>query len=121
MTTHSPRLVWIDSEEDSSVKGYFHPNLDELLVVSGYNKYIGRNLLSIGGNSLRGRETNANTVHIWYTDEFDPDLQLSSNKSLYGGNSLFEGAWNEFIWKGPLVAVMKVGDDYDPRRLTDII
>lgn len=25
-----------------------------------------------------------------------------------------------FIWKGPLVAVMKVGNEHDPRLLTDM-
>jgi hypothetical protein len=120
MTTRSPRLVWVDSKEDSSVQGYFHPNLDKLLVVPGYNKYIGRGLFSVGGNSLRGRETNENALHIWYTDEFDPDLKLTSNQSLYGFPGLIAEALCEFIWKGPIVAVMKVGSEYDPRRSTDI-
>jgi hypothetical protein len=28
--------------------------------------------------------------------------------------------WGNFIWKGSLVAIMKSGNEYDPRLLTDM-
>lgn len=33
---------------------------------------------------------------------------------------LIGDTWGEFIWKGPLVAVMRSGSDFDPRHPTDI-
>jgi hypothetical protein len=120
MTTRSPCLVWVDSKEDEHEQGYFNPELDQLLVVPGHNRYIGRNLLCIRGNSLRGRKTNGDTLNIWYLDA-DPIPNLITNQSLHGTiPTLIGDTWGEFIWKGPLVAVMKVGSTWDPRLLMDI-
>jgi hypothetical protein len=111
MGTRSPRLIWVDSKEDDIEQGYFHPVLDEFLRVPGHNRYTGRNPLFVRGNSLRGRETNRDTLHIWHLD-FDADpipTNLITNQSLHGIPTLIGDTWGEFIWKGPLITVMKVG------------
>lgn len=61
MTTRSPRLVWVEGKE---IPEGNWPVLDELLRIPGNNGYIGRNLLRVRGNSLRGREQNQNTLDI---------------------------------------------------------
>jgi hypothetical protein len=120
MTVRSPRLVWVDSKEDKNEQGYFNPELDKLLAVPGHHRYIGRNLLCVGGNSLRGRRTNQDTLNIWYLDA-DPIPNLITNQSIHGTvPTLIGDTWGEFIWKGPLVAVLKVGSTRDPHLLTDI-
>ncbi|MCJ1360495.1 MAG: hypothetical protein MMC33_010500 [Icmadophila ericetorum] len=120
MGMRSPCLVWVDSKEDEHERGYFNPKLDQLLIVPGHSRYIGRNLICVGGNSLRGRKTNQDTLNIWYLDD-DPIPNLVTNQSIHGTvPTLIGDTWGEFIWKGPLVAVLKVGSTRDPRLLTDI-
>jgi hypothetical protein len=122
MVTSSPRIVWVDTEEDGHQKGHFNPKLEHLLVVPGYNKYIERNLLCVRGNSFRGRKTNQDTLNIWCLDPDPVSVpNLIVNKSIHGTiPSLIGDAWGEFFWEGPLVAVLKVGSAGDPRLLTDI-
>jgi len=79
MGTRLPCLVWVDSTEDESEKGgYFHPELDQLLTIPGHSRYIGRNLLCVGGNSLRRRNSNQDTLYIWHLD-FEPIPNLIIN------------------------------------------
>ncbi len=120
MSTQSPRLIWVDSQEDDYERGYFNAELDSLLHIPGHPQYIGRNLLCVRGNRLRGRETNRDTLNIWHLD-FDPIPGLTTNQSIHGTTpTLIGDTWGDFIWKGPLVAVLKVGHEFDPRLLTDI-
>jgi hypothetical protein len=123
MSVTSPCLVWVDSEEVEHEREYFNPKIDQLLLVPGNNRYIGRNLHCVRGNSLRGRKINRDTLNIWYLDDdmFPPVENLITNQSLHGKIPTLVGdAWGEKIWKGPLVAVMKVGSEWDPRLLMDI-
>ncbi|KAE8444213.1 hypothetical protein EG329_000810 [Mollisiaceae sp. DMI_Dod_QoI] len=107
------------TKEDDIKHGYFNPELDELLRIPGHEWHIGRNLLCVRGNSLRGRKTNQDTLNIWYLDADVPNLV--DNESLHGTMPTLVGdTWGEFIWKGPLVAVMKAGSTWDPRLIMDI-
>lgn len=69
--THStqPKLVWVDTEEIEGDPGYFSPKLDELLSVPGNSGYLGRNVHCVRRNMIRGRETNRDTLNIWYIDD----------------------------------------------------
>ncbi|KAF2175412.1 hypothetical protein K469DRAFT_752133 [Zopfia rhizophila CBS 207.26] len=114
------RLVWVDTKEVGGEPGYFNPRLDELLHVPGNEGYLGRGLHSVRGNVLRGRKTNLDTLNIWYIDDFQVN-NLTTNQSLHGTIPTLVGdTWGEMIWKGPIVAVMKVGNKWDPRRVMDI-
>ncbi|KAH6982542.1 hypothetical protein EDB80DRAFT_768201 [Ilyonectria destructans] len=105
MTEKRPSLVWVDSKKDEyEVRDYFHPVLNHLLHIPG-NDYIGRGLRQVKGNVLRGRENNQDTLHICIHGTFP---------------TLIGDTWGEFIWKGPIVAVMRAGTDFEPRRSTDI-
>ncbi|KAF2830976.1 hypothetical protein CC86DRAFT_366473 [Ophiobolus disseminans] len=120
MASRKPRLVWIDTKEISGERGYFNPELDELLHVPGNEGYIGRGLHCVQGNTLRGREQTLDTLNIWYIDNFAIN-NLQTNQSLHGTlPTLIGDAWGEMIWKGPMVAVLKVGNELDPRQFTDI-
>jgi hypothetical protein len=115
-----PRLLWVDSKEDEYTKGYFNPCLDHLLTVPAATSYIGRALLVVRGNQLRQRPDNPDTLNIWYLDDFKYP-NLPTNKSIHGTlPTLIGDTWGEFIWKGPIVAVLKQGRDFDPSRLRDI-
>jgi hypothetical protein len=125
MTERRPRLVWVDTEEvevDREVEeDYFNPKLDELLRIAGNDRYIGRTLQCIRGNLLRGRERNSDTLNIWHLDDFQINKLATTNQSIHGTvPTLIGDTWGEMIWKGPMIAVMKVGNTYDPRRVTDM-
>lgn len=115
MTERTPKLVWMDSEKKGErVQLKFDQLLD---VPDSYNWWGGRCLQRVLGNCLRGRQMNENTIHIWHVEYDD----LPSNTSLHGAMpSLVGDAWGETLWGGPLLAVMMVGRDLDPRRIMDI-
>jgi hypothetical protein len=120
MTSRKPRLVWIDTKEVSGERGYFNPELDGLLHVPGNERYVGRGLHRVRGNAFRGRKQNLDTLNIWCIDDF-PVNNLQTNQSLHGTLPALVGdTWGEIIWKGPMVAVLKVGNESDPRQITDI-
>jgi hypothetical protein len=88
---------------------------------TGHNGYIGRTLQCIRGNLLRGRERNSDTLNIWHLDDFRINKLATTNQSIHGTvPTLIGDTWGEMIWKGPMVAVMKAGNAYDPRRITDM-
>jgi hypothetical protein len=121
MTVPKPRLVWVNTKEDDTELGYFNPDLDELLHIPGVNQYLGRSLHCVQGNALRRRKVNVDTLNIWYIDEDLDSARWATNKSLHGTvPTLIGDTWGEKIWKGPLVAVMKSGHEWDPRRVMDI-
>jgi hypothetical protein len=120
MASRKPRLVWVRTREVNGEPGYFNPELDELLHVPGNNRYIGRGLHCVRGNILRGREISLDTLNIWYIDD-STRMNLGTNQSLHGTLPALVGdTWGEMIWKGPIVAVMKVGTEFDPRQVRDI-
>ncbi|KAJ9633812.1 hypothetical protein H2199_009225 [Coniosporium tulheliwenetii] len=120
MASRKPRLVWIDTEEVSGEPGYFNPKLEQVLHIPGNDGYLGRGLHCVRGNLLRGRERTLDTLNIWYIDDFGVN-NLNTNQSLHGTIPTLVGdTWGEKIWKGPMVAVMKVGNEWDPRQVTDI-
>jgi hypothetical protein len=120
MTSHKPKLVWVDTEEVSGEPGYFNPKLDQLLHVPGNERYLGRGLHCVRDNRFRGRSASLDTLNIWYIDDFSVN-NLQTNQSLHGTLPTLVGdTWGEMIWKGPMVAVLKVGNEGDPRQITDI-
>jgi len=70
MTSRKPKLVWVSTEEVDGEPGYFNPKLDRLLHVPGNERYLGRGLHRVQGNTLRGREKTLDTLNIWYLDDF---------------------------------------------------
>lgn len=121
MTEKRPSLVWVDSKKDEyEVRDYFHPVLNHLLHIPG-NNYIGRGLRQVRANVLRGRENNQDTLHIWFLDPDVPPRNIITNQAIHGTiPTLIGDTWGEFIWKGPVVAVMRKGTDFEPRHSTDI-
>lgn len=120
MTSRKPRLVWIDTKEVNGEPGYFNPELNELLHIPGNDKYVGRGLHCVRGNAFRGRKDTLDTLNIWYIDDFAVN-NFQTNQSLHGTLPTLVGdTWGEMIWKGPMVAVLKVGNDWDPRQITNI-
>ncbi|KFY03562.1 hypothetical protein V490_00143 [Pseudogymnoascus sp. VKM F-3557] len=115
-----PSLVWVDSKESAHHPGYFNPVLNHLLTVPGAKGYVGRGLAPVGGNRLRGRPKNPDTLNIWYLDDHEYQ-NLPTNQSIHGTwPTLIGDTWGDFIWKGPLVAILKQGHDFDPHLLKDI-
>jgi hypothetical protein len=120
MISRKPRLVWINTKEISGERGYFNPELGELLHVPGNDKYVGRGLRCVRGNAFRGRKETLDTLNIWYIDDSLVN-NLQTNQSLHGTLPTLVGdTWGEMIWKGPMVAVLKVGNEWDPRQFTDM-
>ncbi len=116
-----PSLVWVDTKKDKyEVEPYFHPVLDQLLHIPG-NKYIGRDLRQVQGNVLRGRPSTQDTLNLWFLDPDVPPRNMTTNKAIHGTiPTLIADTWGEFIWKGPVVAVMRKGTGFEPRHSTDI-
>ncbi|KAG6977919.1 hypothetical protein FocnCong_v021554 [Fusarium oxysporum f. sp. conglutinans] len=114
-------LVWVNTKKDKyEVKPYFHPVLDQLLHIPG-NEYIGRGLRQVQGNLLRGRPSWQDTLNIWFLDPDEQPRNITTNKAIHGTiPTLIGDTWGEFIWKGPVVAVMRKGTGYEPRHSTDI-
>ncbi|KAH7248250.1 hypothetical protein B0J15DRAFT_562459 [Fusarium solani] len=116
-----PSLVWVDSKKDKyEAEPYFHPVLDQLLYIPG-NKYIGRDLRQLQGNILRGRPSSQDTLNLWFLDSDVPPRNITTNKAIHSTiPTLIGDTWGEFIWKGPVVAVMRKGTGFEPRHSTDI-
>ncbi|RTE78550.1 hypothetical protein BHE90_006939 [Fusarium euwallaceae] len=121
MDEERPSLVWIDTKKNEyEAKPNFHPVLDQLLHIPG-NEYIGRGLRQIKGNILRGRPSNPDTIHLWFLDPDMPTRNIKTNQAIHGTvPTLIGDTWGEFIWKGPVVAVMRKGSGFEPRHSTDI-
>ncbi|KAK2926830.1 hypothetical protein FoTM2_013700 [Fusarium oxysporum f. sp. vasinfectum] len=121
MDKNRPSLVWVNTKKDKyEVKPYFHPVLDQLLHIPG-NEYIGRGLRQVQGNLLRGRPSWQDTLNIWFLDPDEQPRNITTNKAIHGTiPTLIGDTWGEFIWKGPVVAVMRKGTGYEPRHSTDI-
>ncbi|CAF3541547.1 unnamed protein product [Fusarium graminearum] len=122
MDKKKPSLVWVDTKKDKhEVKPYFHPVLDQLLHIPGNDGYIGRGLRRVRGNVLRTRTSWQNTLNLWFLDPDVTPRNITTNQAIYGTiPTLIGDTWGEFIWKGPVVAVMRKGTGYEPRHSTDI-
>ncbi|KAG7402414.1 Ubiquitin carboxyl-terminal hydrolase 19 [Fusarium oxysporum f. sp. raphani] len=122
MDKKRPSIVWIDTKKDKyEVEPYFHPVLDQLLHIPGNDGYIGRGLRQVQGNVLRGRTSWQNTLNIWFLDPDVTPRNITTNQAIHGTiPTLIGDTWGEFIWKGPVVAVMRKGTGYEPRHSTDI-
>ncbi|OBS16730.1 hypothetical protein FPOA_12670 [Fusarium poae] len=123
MDKKRPSVVWVDTKKDKYHDiPYFHPVLDQLLYIPGNDGYIGRGLREVQGNVLRGRPSWQDTLHIWFLDPDATPRNITTNKAIHGTiPTLIGDTWGEFIWKGPVVAVMRKGSGYEePRQSTDI-
>ncbi|KAH7159315.1 hypothetical protein DER46DRAFT_702380 [Fusarium sp. MPI-SDFR-AT-0072] len=96
-----PSLVWVDTKKDNyEVEPYFRP---------------------VQGNVLRGRTSWQNTLNLWFLDPDVTPRNITTNQAIHGTiPTLIGDTWGEFIWKGPVVAVMRKGTGYEPRHSTDI-
>jgi hypothetical protein len=68
MRKKKPSLVWIESRKDEDEPGqtpYEHDGIDQLMHIPGNDGYIGRALLDIRGDLLRGRPRNKDAIFIW--------------------------------------------------------
>ncbi|KAH7182245.1 hypothetical protein BKA60DRAFT_589704 [Fusarium oxysporum] len=122
MDKKRPSIVWIDTNKDKyEVEPYFHPVLDQLLHIPGNDGYIGRGLRQVQGNVLRGRTSWQNTLNLWFLDPDVTPRNITTNQAIHGTiPTLIGDTWGEFIWKGPVVAVMRKGTGYEPRHSTNI-
>jgi hypothetical protein len=58
---------------------------------------------------------------MWFLDPDATPANITTNASIHGSvPTLIGDTWGEFIWKGPIVAVMRAGSDFDPCHLTNI-
>ena len=72
------------------------------------------------GNILRGRPKFPDSLNIRYLDDFVTD-QLPVNETLYGGpDAVCADGWGDKFWKGPIVAYLKAGNDFDAMKMTDM-
>lgn len=125
MTGKKPSLVWIESRKDEEEPGlvqYEHLDVNHLMQVPGNEGYIGRSLLDIRGNVLRGRERNEDAIFVWYVDEFRPVKNLITNQTVHGTPpTLIGDTLGEMIWKGPMVIALREDSAaMDPPRCKDI-
>lgn len=125
MAGKRPSLVWIEGrkkEEEPGLAAYEHHEIDDLMQVPGNEGYIGRGLLDIRGNALRGRERNEDAIFVWYLDEFRPVKNLITNQTVHGTlPTLIGDTLGEMIWAGPMVIVAREDSTaMDPRRCKDI-
>lgn len=117
-STCKPQLHWLDTKEIEP--GYFEPKLDEVLRVPGQTGYIGRGIQIVRGNILRGRPKNPDSLNIRYLDDMGTE-KLPVNDTLHGGPSaVCADGWGEKFWKGPIIAYLKVGNEFDAKEMTDM-
>ncbi|KFY18469.1 hypothetical protein V493_08595 [Pseudogymnoascus sp. VKM F-4281 (FW-2241)] len=96
-----PSLLWVDSKESPNSPGYFNPVLNHLLTVPGAKGYVGCGLAPyLDDHEYQGLPTNQSIHGTWPT--------------------LIGDTWGDFIWKGPIVAVLKQGRAFDPHLLKDV-
>ncbi|KAJ3528127.1 hypothetical protein NM208_g10358 [Fusarium decemcellulare] len=118
-----PYLMWVRCQPNDDVfEPFIHPVLDDFLPV---DRRTGRGLRQVEGNILRGREINRNTLHLWFLEPLVDPHSLIVNQTIHAPSStLTAGTWGEFLWEGPIVAVMRAGNakdsGYEPRKPTDI-
>jgi hypothetical protein len=90
--------------------------------IPGSDGYIGRALLDIRDNLLRGRQRNKDAVFIWHIDKSRLVQNLITNHTVHGAPPIVTGdTLDEMIWAGPMVIVMKEDSMVmDPRLCKDI-
>ncbi|KAK8043103.1 hypothetical protein PG994_013586 [Apiospora phragmitis] len=117
-----PELRWLYTKEIQ--RGYFEPQLAPLLEVPGGNQWLGRGIQIVRGNVLRGRPKFPDSLNIRYVTEYDGDDNVKVNETLHrggeGGRCLCLDGLGETLWKGPVVAYMKAGDDFDAAKMADM-
>ncbi|KAF4433435.1 hypothetical protein FACUT_8163 [Fusarium acutatum] len=97
-----PSLVWVDTKKDK-------------------NEYIGRDLRQVRGNVLRRRPSTQDTLNLWFLNPDVLPCNITTNKAIHSTIlTLIGDIWGDFIWKGPVVAVMRKGTGFEPRHSTDI-
>ncbi|KAF2657402.1 hypothetical protein K491DRAFT_756836 [Lophiostoma macrostomum CBS 122681] len=115
---HKPSLQWVRTKEES---GFFEPELDQMLTIPGHPGYIGQGMQIIRGNILRGRPKFPDSLNLRYVDDFVIQDALRVNETLHGGpEAVCADGWGEFFWKGPIVAFLKAGNDFDAPKMKDI-
>ncbi len=116
--TGKPRLCLANTKEQES--GFVGADLDELLLVPGQRERIGKGLQIVRGNYMRGRPHFADSLNIWYLDDFRTD-ELPVNDSLHGVvDAVCVDGWGDNFWRGPVVAYLKAGDDFDAKKMKDM-
>ncbi|KAI8943643.1 hypothetical protein NX059_001628 [Plenodomus lindquistii] len=120
MERSKPRLVWVEVQEVEEEDGYQVPMLDELLAVPGNANYIGRGFQMVRGNLLRQRPENSDTLNLYYIDEQFVNNFKVNNSLHFSFQPLVGDAWGETLWKGPIVAILRDGNAWEPRKVTDI-
>ena len=125
MKGKKPSLVWMESRKDEEEPGlvpYEHLDVNHLMQIPGNEGYVGRSLLDIRGNVLRGRERNEDAIFIWYIDEFRPVKDLITNQTIHSTlPTLIGDTLGEKIWAGPMViAAREDSTAMDPRRCKDV-
>jgi hypothetical protein len=113
-------LCWLEAKEIKSAAGYFEPNLDEVLRIPGQTGYVGRGLQIVRGNALRKRPKFPDSLNIRYIDDYITD-DLPVNATLHDGpDCVCVDGWGDKFWRGPIVAYLKKGDDFDAKKMTDM-
>jgi len=125
MKGKKPSLVWMESqkdEEEPRLVPYEHLDVNHLMQIPRNEGYVGRSLLDIRGNVLRGRERNEDAIFIWYIDEFRPVKDLITNQTIHSTlPTLIGDTLGEKIWAGPMViAAREDSTAMDPRRCKDV-
>ncbi|KAK8128933.1 hypothetical protein PG984_010041 [Apiospora sp. TS-2023a] len=114
-----PQLHWLNTKEIST--GYFEPELDQLLQVPGPDTYLGRGIQIVRNNVLRGRPKLPDSLNIWYLTNYDGNDAVQVNATLHGGpRCVCLDGLGETFWKGPIVAYLKAGNDFDAAKMTDM-
>lgn len=116
--TRKPQLHWLDAEEIA--QGHFEPNLTQILHVPGQTGHIGRGIEIVRGNILRGRPRFPDSLNIRYLDDTDTD-ELPVNDTLHDEHAVAsENGETNRIWRGPIIAFLKAGNDFDAKKMTDM-
>ncbi|KAG6978005.1 hypothetical protein FocnCong_v021627 [Fusarium oxysporum f. sp. conglutinans] len=113
MDKKMPSIVWIDTKKKDKyeVEPYFPtPVLDQLLHIPGHDGYIGRGLRRCKAMFSVERTSWPNTLNLWFLDPDVTTQHITTNQAIHGTiPTLIGDTWGEFIWKGPVVAVMRKG------------
>ncbi|KAK7926641.1 hypothetical protein PG985_003639 [Apiospora marii] len=115
-----PQLCWLDTKETTTA-GYFEPELDQLLQVPASDHYLGRGMQVVRGNILRGRPKLPDSLRLRYLTEYDGNDAVQVNDTLHVGHScLCLDGLGKKLWKGPIVAYLKAGNDFDAAKMADM-
>lgn len=115
-----PQLRWLDTKETPT--GFVAPELGELFQIPGCHPALfGRGLQIVRGNLLRGRPKFPDSLNIRYLTEYDGSNAVKVNATLHGGTRCvcLDGL-GETFWKGPVVAYLKAGADFDAAKMADM-